>query len=51
MQFVSLSNEEYIQSIKMKKGWKLRMDVIINYEQLTQKLKKDGLYKGLDSFF
>ena len=51
MQFVSLSNEEYTQSIKMKKGWKLRMDVIINYEQLTQKLKKDGLYKGLDSFF
>ena len=51
VQFVSLSNEEYIESIKMKKGYKLRMDVVIRYDNLKEKLKRDGMLSGLDSYF
>ena len=50
-QFVSSSNEEFVKVSKLKKGYKIRLKVVVRYDDLRNKMEKDGLRKGLGSFF
>ncbi len=50
-QFVSSSNDEFVKVSKLKKGYKIRLKVVVRYDDLREKMEKDGLRKGLGSFF
>lgn len=51
-QFVSSSNEEFVKVSKLKRrGYKIRLKVVVRYDDLRNKMEKDGLRKGLGSFF
>ena len=50
-QFVSISNDEFVKLSKIKKGYKLRLKLIINYETLIKKLESDGIRIGLGNYF
>ena len=50
-QFVSSSNEEFVKVSKLKKGYKIRLKVVVRYDDLRNKMEKEGLRKGLGSFF
>ena len=50
-QFISLSNDEFIKISKLKKGYKLRLRMVIRTRDLSEKLESDGIRKGLGNYF
>ena len=50
-QFVSVANEEFAKITKLKKGYKVRLKIVVRYDDLKDKMKKDGLQTGMGDFF